>query len=437
MIVDDPLLYPNRKSFVFSIKAQFPNLKLNVNKYGLDALTTEALQLYKSSPKQFAAVCGDQFIMEESLGASLYISTKLEFQTRTEKDTFNIDSNCYFDKTMIEVILLLKLAANWFSQSLYSQRVSLTIAVLQKGGNMKILQSKIPELKINDQGVLYLDCIKSGGGDDIDKKLQWCKDIMTRLLDYASSDFPDSLKNYTLSETIDTYKMDYKKIGLDVVYGFASKNVIEIRKHLKEEYQDLTSKQLFLSKLLQDVSNKYINIGSVAVGWDYKSIQLEVLNELKVLNQTLTDSIKSIIAYDDVCYDHVEACKDFNNVVDLSLIDAFTSCYVIKSKCDGIIYGPRYLLSVGKDLYKEDSGILEKGINKTIVANYKISQTEDDITVILNGRADCTQVIHRDKDYDLVHAYYGAFYSPCSDIICPDVVMGAVEASFIFTDTPI
>lgn len=420
------------QSFIFNINAQLPSHRLVLSRYGESALTDTAFKIYKTNPSKFYDMCGDQFVMQESRTASLYISTKLDFITRTEKNTFSIKGSKYLG-TILDI---LRLGGDHIVSVITTFRISLAIVVLQKGGNIDELRSAVPELTIEATGFGTFGCTKSSD-KDIEPELNRCKDVMNRLLGYASDRFPTSIDvNPNLVETADTYRMPYDTIGIKIDPYAPSEKVLQIRAHLKGLYNNLTSEQQFLNNLLYEVpvGKQYMNISGVQVGWNYTAIKPEFLAELQRANSTISRAITEIVNKDRMCYDSPAGCTDFMTNLNLSIVDVFQRSYIIRSNCNGTIYGPRYTLPIGDDLYKEDSVFQ----SSALIAVYKIVPTPDSITVSLDSGTSCEVRIERNSQYDLVDVYYSNFGGNCASKLCPVGTAGqVVGAEFISTETPI
>ena len=419
------------QAVIFNVNAQLPSLRLNLNQYGEAALTDAAFEAYKTNLNRFNDMCGDQFVLQESRTASLHISTKLDFITRTEKVTFSIDGSKYIKK----ILDILKLTKG-VSAALTQYRMSLSIVVLQKGGDLNELRAATPEISIDQTGFGTFSCVKRSS-KDIQPELDKCKDVMHRLFDYASNQFPASVNAHP--ETIlslDMYKARYDSIGIKLDPYVPSQQVLQIRTHLTELYKNLTTAQQFINNLLYDMPSgkQYMNISNVQVGWNYTAIDSALLSKLHLINDTISTAIPSILSKTTTCYDAIPACIDFTDPLDLSTVQVFQKAYIVKSNCDGIIYGPRYALPIGNDLYKEDSVFK----SSSLVTTYNIAQDTPTTLHVIMG-ANCESSIQRNPSYDLVDVYYGIFGSDCAIYLCPNgtSVVNAVGVEFITTETPI
>lgn len=419
------------QSFVFSVNAQLPSLRLNLNQYGEAALTDAAFEAYKTNLDRFNAMCGDQFVLQESRTASLYISTKLEFITRSEKVTFSIDGSKYLKKALD----LLTLNTDHISVALTQYRMSLSIAVLQKGGDLNELRAATPEISIDQTGFGTFSCVKRSS-KNIQPELDKCKDVMHRLFDYASNQFPASVDAHQDTvPSLDMYNMRYDSIGIKLGPYVPSQQVLQIRAHLAELYKNFTTAQQFINNLLYDVPSgkQYMNISNVQVGWNYTSINSTLLSKLHLINDTISDAIPSILSKTTTCYDSPRACVDFTDPLNLTTVQIFQKAYIVKSNCDGTIYGPRYALPIGNDLYKEDSVFQN---SSALVTTYNIVQ-KTPTTIHVTMGPNCDLPMDRSQSYDLVDVYYQVFGSSCSIYLCPSGTINSVGVEFITTETPI
>lgn len=187
---------------------------MGVSSYGISALTSDAARLYLTDTKKFLSTCGDQFVIQENLGARLYISSKLDFATKQEKNSFQIDASWL----LTDVMSFFKLGVGYlaFNFITHKVRVTFSIAVLQEGGDINVLRKAVPEIAFEDSGMGVFTCIKNSGGN-IDEKIKQCQAIMNKLLDYASGSFIDTVdrSDFEASQTMNYYREYYTVIGIN------------------------------------------------------------------------------------------------------------------------------------------------------------------------------------------------------------------------------
>lgn len=167
---------------VYSAHYKFKNAKLNYT--GLTPVGQQAKGSSSSSNQiweSWEKTCGHEYVSEIALGASLYISIKVDFATRADKDSFNAEFN--IKGPMFGASGTLNKASAKFGS-----RGAITIRAYQLGGDVSQLsQALSAETNVTGQNISALiNCSMEDPGA--------CLAVLDRAIDYATKEFPQQIK---------------------------------------------------------------------------------------------------------------------------------------------------------------------------------------------------------------------------------------------------
>jgi hypothetical protein len=167
---------------VYSANYKFKNVKLNYT--GLTPVGQQAKGSSSESNlvwENWQRTCGHEYVSEITLGASLYISIKVEFATRADKSSFNAEFN-------IKGLMFGASGALNQASEKFGSRGFITIRAYQLGGDVsKLSKALSAETDVDGKHVSAL--IRCSMEDP-----SACLAVLDRAIDYATQEFPEQIK---------------------------------------------------------------------------------------------------------------------------------------------------------------------------------------------------------------------------------------------------
>ncbi len=315
------------QSFYYSEKVLLPIEIFKPNSFGEDTLNLFGKDVYAQGPNQFRSICGDQLIQQNHLGAGLYATLKVQFNSLEDKITFIANGG---DKYGSMSNVSAKIAQVVSENDIKGQ---LEVSAFQVGGNISQL-AKI----FSEASDPVISCSL--------ENLISCQKTINAVFIYGTNDFPDQInfKNGTVlgnaaSESYSFMPLTY--LGLEVGDSIITPEIESARKDLGNLYLDAQNQQDFMTHILRSpIFNSFFN--DIKDGIKKTSDNLDY--NIELLNNLDSGAI--------CCYNSPEQCPDVLNDMNQKLIpinenfiDQIKNSYnfriTIKSCSDGIILAQR------------------------------------------------------------------------------------------------
>lgn len=275
------------QSFYYSEKVLLPTEIFHPNDYGEKALNPLGLSIYQQGPDHFRAACGDQLVQQNHLGAGLYVTLKVNFNTLDDKSTFTANAGAKYG-SMFSVSAKISQVV-----SQHNIKGQLEVSALQVGGDVSSLA------KIFSQGPNPY-AVTSCSLEDLSS----CQKTITGVLAYAANSFPDQInfQNGTVlgSAASEGYTfMPMSLLGLKVGNSIITPEVEGARNELGNLYLHIQNEQIFVTHILEStIFNSFFN---------------DVKDQLKKTGNDLSTNIKLLDNLDSGvmgCYNSPEECVD-------------------------------------------------------------------------------------------------------------------------------
>jgi hypothetical protein len=229
------------QSFYFLETITFPTTIFEVQSSGTDILTPFGKSVYAMGPNIFRAVCGDQFVAQEALGAGLYAAMKLNFYSVAAKATFNSYINIGF------LSILDAYAAIQATVSAYNLDGFMEFLIYQAGGNAAELGQI---LSANPTTCSF-------------SSLSDCQAIINSVLNYANSNFPTQVgfsngQIYGNAIQRGFVYANYTQYGLDVGESIVTSEIEEARQNLASTYSMMQNTLALVNKVVNSAISQYL-----------------------------------------------------------------------------------------------------------------------------------------------------------------------------------
>jgi len=227
------------RSFYYSEKVELPGKKLNIVDFGTNALSDVGKQIYELGADEFREKCGDQVIFQQSYGAGLYVTLKINFHTHSDKETFSAN----IDVTLGDIGSASASISSVVSK--YNLQASIEVSAFQIGGD----PSQIAKIFTEPCGPHY--CITSCSFTD----LSACQGIIDGIIKYAATDFPNQI-NFQGGQILGdaavrgSVPMNFTELELNVGPSILNSTIIDARKELGAMYNNFTEYQTTLDHIL-------------------------------------------------------------------------------------------------------------------------------------------------------------------------------------------
>lgn len=468
--------YSQTYNFIF--QAELGDAVLQIKDYGTSVLNAFGLAAYQVGAAQFRKSCGDQLVVQQKLGAKLYVTLKLIFSNIEDKTTFALALGGKLDLLALTIDLKLQFQAQLENKNI---NLNLEIAAYQEGGNVMQLASIFNKSGSGDYYALNCDI----------RDLDDCENIISGIIDYAKGDFKEQIifdqgQIVGNPSIISSIYMNYTQIGLAGSESVVNETIANLRVKLGVEYFKLTEARGYLHNLLyfsriNEMSGNNANSTSMPnLGYKNFSLDLSTMNLQDSIGEvvsgywtwsptqifiamrlTLIESLKiimsklSILESFDIgilkCYEEPEQCQVYpdDRVVNYTLIDGFKKAYQVISTCDGKNYG-RFALPIDEGIYQENTKFeISQDIITYSMATYMINiinvtTKQIRIDMIQNelSRADrvyCATLPPK-PDFAAVAVYETDFEGQCAEMICPSGGLGpdlSAHVVFIEAQSPL
>lgn len=273
-------------SYYFYSQIELPYQLFNPTSYGKSALNSYGQGVYNSSIESFRELCGDKYIQQFQLGASLASTLKINFASQYEKSVFIEHVSASFLGIDVASSTIEKTAVQ------YSLNGNLELSALQVGGNAGQL-AKI--FNASEAGYYTTSCAIND--------LKACNQIIEGILSYSSSNFAKQV-NFTDGVVtgdpapIAYVLAKYTDLGLSNSSTIITPEINEARTTLAESYLNQTK-----------ALNVYNHIAESSV-----AKFLPYINE----TQVYIENLKSNLGYFD------------------STVDGPMSCYFTPANCTNV-----------------------------------------------------------------------------------------------------
>lgn len=216
-------------------KLDFPGLPGGLTPEGLAAKGAGAGNLVGDN---WPVTCGQEFVSQITLGAKLFVSVRVEFAAREDKESFGAQFS--FSGPPVEVKANLSQASRT-----YGKRASLTLHAFQLGGDVR----RLPAVFGAGPGTAPILTASLGNPDAVlgalDAAVRYAKDDFTRQID----------PNIPLDSPIGPAQLSYitspwAELGLFAPPPLISAGVAAARRLLSEEFEQNARYQRRLSRIL-------------------------------------------------------------------------------------------------------------------------------------------------------------------------------------------
>lgn len=116
--------------FYYMATMKLPTAVVSPNDYGVDALSPFGKGVYRDGPDQFREVCGDEWLFQSKLGAGLFATLTVHFNSLSDKSNFTAHAGAKFG-TIVSVSGTIKEFA-----SKYHMKGGIELSAFQIGGNV-------------------------------------------------------------------------------------------------------------------------------------------------------------------------------------------------------------------------------------------------------------------------------------------------------------
>lgn len=308
------------QSFYYSEKVILPTEIFHPADFGENALDPFGKAVYQQGPDKFRTACGDQVVQQNHLGASLYVTLKVHFNTIDDKTTFTANAGVKYGSMFSMSAKISQVVSEHHVQG------QLEVSALQVGGDATALA------KIFSSGPDPY-AVTSCSLED----LVSCQKTINGVLAYAANDFPGQInfQNGTVfgSASSEGYTfMPFTHLGLEIGDSIITPEVESAREDLGNLYLQLQDKQVFITHIMQSpIFNSFFNDIKDRI----KNTADHLNYNVKLLNNLDTGVMR--------CYNSPEKCQtvlnDMNQKlqpIDENLIDLIKDSYnfdVIISNC--------------------------------------------------------------------------------------------------------
>lgn len=235
--------------------------------FGTDTLNDYGQKIYQTSPDVFRSYCGNKLYQQQTLGADLFASFNIHFNSAYEKDTFDSHVGAGVGDFISAAASIQSIVQQ------YNIHGTLEVSAMQDGGD----PTQIAKI-FGKCGDNY--CVASC---DLDK-LSDCQGIINGIVDYAQNNLPAQVdfKNERVignAVPINFSYMDYQSLGLTVGNPVVTPGnpIWNARQNLWQIYEDTQTNLTLVSHVLSSYVAPYI-------GADY-------IAKLKALSQALQSNI--------------------------------------------------------------------------------------------------------------------------------------------------
>ena len=360
-------------SYSFVYKINLPTRVLEVKKFGPDALNEFGQGAFKEGLDRFQEICGNKFVVQETTGAKLYTTLNIHFASHYDKSKFALN----FQGSITDLgsaVLNIGTAAKSHSVS-----GSIELSAIQEGGNVMRLAEIFG--KTDDNSILKCQ-LKPKDKDPGSANIEECSKVMSDIINYAKQDFAQQIR-YNDTGTSDIIGiptslgyayLEYDKIGIDKIHSGITDEVVKIRTALGELDDTMVRKQAYLKTLLHSghitgmmdyVLSKdgQPNLTPNWVGqwfWQPELVNIEEKAQLDASYlhvNNIINALESQYSGAIQCYKFPEDCAGIKagidgvvakNPIADDTIEFFQSAYVLNANCNGVNYGLRFMLPLGK-----------------------------------------------------------------------------------------
>lgn len=439
------------QTYNFLYQVNLGKATLNIDDYGLDVLNPFGLAAYLAGPKAFREACGDKFVVQQSLGARLYVTVKLNFATVADQKSFSVAVGSKVNLLIIEVDVQLKLKTMIEQKNL---NLNLEVAAYQDGGDVIRLATIFNKTQGGAYYVMGCDVFNMAP----------CQEVINGTVNYAKLDFKDQIKHNNgiitgFPSSVGDVYASYTSIGLEHTNSTVTDKIAQTRLEMLGNYSQHTQEKEFLTNLLynsdtQQNNNTYKlfdgapNLGfTVPAYWSWSPNYIFTPIQLtlgKILN-IITDNI--LLLQSDIgiplCYQNPPACSPPQlQIVDHDLIKAFKKAYQIIAVCNEKTYNG-YALPIDKNIYQE-TACFDQEIYFTVqyimeprnitTGEIGVSIVKDELT---KQSFNCGSIWPKENQ-DTFVLYETTMVGVCGRVMCPDsVAASSTYMMFIEIETPI
>lgn len=417
-----------KHSYHFALDAKIGETRLSTANIENIVLTDGARDLYDNNYTKFVEECGDKVVIKENNKIGLYFSVVIDFASRLEKDT--LKGGMLGSPFSI-------LFGGGLSMEFYSYRSKVSLHIYQTGLDLSLLKDRLSEFNW-EQNYGNFTC----------EDIETCKEIATKIYDYAAEDFVELGKDRTklIEDSVAGFEtIGYEAVGIPL-HTKTSDNTKETEGEIIKQIKIYEAKRVFLEKILSTSKNMYMKFNTVEVGWNPDFIRVDVQQRLKDSQILLDSYIQNLKASLRNCYDEsTKTCEITKTPEELELIHNFEHAYLIQGMCDDKIIGPRFILPVDTNFYVENTRYNNTpGFVQEITNWYRI--IKDGTSIILEAYGDnsyqvCQYTTAKEENYKLIDLYtLEENISPeCRKIVCLDATEYTnIKGEIIYQeDTPL
>lgn len=251
---------------------------------------------FRDNPDRFKKTCGDNFIYKQTLGAKLFYTLKINFDSKEARDFF--EAKVKMSSSMNSAYAGLRNAKNHFSS-----KTKVTFTAYQLGGDISKLTSLISDVENTDtnknSAYAFVECTLGS--------LEKCENVMKAAINYATDTrkgfpsqlSPDSTDTAQGPAVLENFAKDYKHIGEYIEFSpELTFTVKTARKKLSKLFEDVFAQQ--------NTAYQLVNEGIVRLSPAQKESLQKVESHLYEQMQFLAEGI-------EYCYDKPGECPEVFN----------------------------------------------------------------------------------------------------------------------------
>lgn len=418
------------QTFNFVYQINMGSRTLNINDYGPNTLNPFGLAAYMAGPQAFREACGDKFIIQQSLGARLFATVKLNFATTADQKSFSAAVGGGVDLLVLTLDIQEKLSVMIEQKNI---NMNIEIAAYQDGGDvikLATIFNKVPG------GAYYVTSC------DI-SDMKPCIAVVNALINYAKLDFKDQIHYYDdkYSTSLGEVYESYTSIGLNATNSTVTHDISRIRMEMVGNYTLLTQERDFLNNLLYNSAihqnndtyklfDEAPNIDrAVPAYWSWSPD--EIFTPIHItLSKTLNSIMSNILLLESdigipLCYTNPAACITPSlQRVDYDLINSFKQAFQIIALCNNTAYNG-YAFPIDKNVYQEEARFENPEIYFTVryfIELKNVTTGEIDVSIVTNELTKeahyCRSMLPKENQ-DIFLVYEDTFVDYCGNALCP------------------
>jgi len=241
--------------------------------------------------EEFTKGCGHEYVQQVTLGAALYLSVRLEFESEDAKTEFNFKARVKNNTGELSTDL------DNASKS-FSKQATVTISMFQLGGNVERLATALKDALVDVKN-------PNGGVGTAHgltvcsmQRMDACTKVITAFLNYGTHDFPSQLKrddttrNAAGPAVLKYITKEYITAGIRGPNPAVEAGVTEARAQLAGRFEE---------QLVHRSRVNGLKSGEIRLAPSQKK-------EIDILDQNVAANINVLTHAGNICYTKLEEC---------------------------------------------------------------------------------------------------------------------------------